>query len=97
MLIPPRRPGAKPGAGAAVKALRGTLALNLTRPGAEPFKIETCFNGAATPRTTMTIALTDHIAMIEGKLNGQEAFMTGKMRVEGDMGFMMQVGMAIAS
>ena len=97
LLIPPRRPGAKPGAGAAVKALRGTLALNLTRPGAEPFKIETCFNGAATPRTTMTIALTDHIAMIEGKLNGQEAFMTGKMRVEGDMGFMMQVGMAIAS
>jgi len=35
--------------------------------------------------------------MVDGKLNGQEAFMTGKMKVEGDMGFMMQVGMAIAS
>jgi len=97
LLIPPRRPGAKPGAGAAVKALRGTLALNLTRPSGEPFKIETCFNGAATPRTTMTIALSDQLLMVDGKLNGQEAFMTGKMKVEGDMGFMMQVGMAIAS
>ena len=96
LLIPPRRPG-RPGAAAAVKALRGTMALNLTRPGGEPFKLEMSFNGAATPRTTMTIAMADYIAMGEGKLNGQEAFMTGKLRVEGDMGFMMQVGMATAS
>lgn len=96
LLIPPRRPG-KPGAGAAVKALRGTMALNLSRPSGDPFKLEMCFNGAATPRTTMTIAMADYIAMGEGKLNGQEAFMTGKLRVEGDMGFMMQVGMATAS
>ncbi len=95
LLVPPRRPNARPGAGAAIRALRGTLALNLTRPDGEPFKIETTFNGAATPRTTMTMAMTDYIAMGEGKLNGQEAFMTGKMRVEGDMGFMMQVGMAL--
>ncbi|MEW6271540.1 MAG: SCP2 sterol-binding domain-containing protein [Thermodesulfobacteriota bacterium] len=97
LIIPPRRQG-RPGAGAAVKALRGTMALNLTRPqGGEPFKLEMCFNGAAAPRTTMTMAISDYVAMGEGKLNGQEAFMTGKMRVEGDMGFLMQVGMATAS
>lgn len=97
LLIPPRRPGQRAGAGAAVKALRGTLAMNLTRAGGEPFKIETCFNGAATPRTTLTVALADQIAISEGKLNAQEAFMTGKLKVEGDMGFMMQVGMALNS
>lgn len=97
LLIPPRPKNPRPGAGAAVKALRGTMALNLTRPGGDPFKMEMSFNGAATPRTTMTIAMADYVAMGEGKLNGQEAFMTGKLRVEGDMGFMMQVGMATAS
>lgn len=97
LLIPPRRPGQRAGASSAVKALKGTLELNLTRPGAEPFKVETCFNGAATPRTKLTVALADQLAMNEGKMNPQEAFMTGKLKVEGDMGFMMQVGMALNS
>jgi hypothetical protein len=97
LLLPPRPKNPRPGANAAVKALRGTMALNLTRPAGDPFKMEMSFNGAATPRTTMTIAMADYVAMGEGKLNGQEAFMTGKLRVEGDMGFMMQVGMATAS
>jgi putative sterol carrier protein len=35
--------------------------------------------------------LTDFIAMQEGRLNGQEAFMTGKMKVTGDMAFLMQI------
>jgi putative sterol carrier protein len=74
------------------------MALNLTRgDGIEPFRIETTFNGAASPRTIMTMAIQDYVAMQEGRLNGQEAFMTGKMRVEGDMAFLMQVGMATAS
>lgn len=97
LLIPPRRPGQRAGAGSAVKALKGTLELNLTRPDGDPFKVETCFNGAATPRTKLTVALADQLAMNEGKMNPQEAFMTGKLKVEGDMGFMMQVGMALNS
>jgi putative sterol carrier protein len=35
--------------------------------------------------------LADYVAMQEGRLNGQEAFMTGKLKVEGDMGFLMQI------
>ncbi len=95
LILPANRRGGKgPGA---VKGLKGTMALNLTRPAGEPFKMEMSFNGAATPRTVMTIALEDHLAIQEGTLNGQQAFMTGKMRVEGDLGFLMQVGMATAS
>lgn len=97
LLVPPRRPGQRAGAGSAVKALRGTVEQNLTRADGDPFKIEICFNGAATPRTKLTLALTDQVAMAEGRMNPQEAFMTGKLKVEGDMGFMMQVGMALQS
>jgi putative sterol carrier protein len=39
----------------------------------------------------MKAKLADYVAMQEGKLNGQEAFMTGKLRIEGDMGFLMQI------
>lgn len=96
LIIPPRRQG-RPSSSGAVKALHGTMALNLARPEGDPFKMEMTFNGAATPRTVMNMAIADYVAMGEGKLNGQEAFMTGKMKVEGDMGFLMQVGMATAS
>jgi hypothetical protein len=97
LLVPPRRPGQKPGAGSAVKSLRGTVEQNLTRPDGDAFKVEICFNGAAAPRTKLTLALADQLAMAEGRMNPQEAFMTGKLKVEGDMGFMMQVGMALNS
>jgi putative sterol carrier protein len=33
--------------------------------------------------------------MQQGKLNGQEAFMTGRLRIEGDMALMMQVAAPI--
>ena len=79
---------------AAARALKGTMVLHLTRPDGDPLEMEMCFNGAATPKTEMTVALADRIAMDEGRMNGQEAFMTGKIKVQGDMGFLMQVAMA---
>ena len=71
--------------------LKGTIAQELAREGGDPFKVEMTFNGAATPRTVLKMKLADFVAMQEGKLNGQEAFMTGRLRIEGDMAFMMQV------
>lgn len=38
------------------------------------------------PSMTMTIDAQDYIDMISGKLNGQMAFMTGKLKISGDMG-----------
>lgn len=37
------------------------------------------------PRCTITISSTDWIAIIDGSLNAQMAFMSGKLKVAGDM------------
>src|SRR5262249_13570246 len=87
VLLPQARPG-RPDNSARVKQMKGTVAQELSREGQDPFKIEMCFNGAATPRTVLKMKLADFVAMQEGKLNGQEAFMTGRLRIEGDMAFM---------
>ena len=71
--------------------LKGTISQELARESGDPFKLEMTFNGADTPRTVLKMKLADFVAMQEGKLNGQEAFMTGRLRIEGDMAFMMQV------
>ena len=46
-------------------------------------------------RAALVETLTDDpdtaVALQEGRLNAQEAFMTGKVRVEGDMAFLMQI------
>src|SRR5579875_2637764 len=59
--------------------------------GGARFRVELCFNGAPTPRTLIRMKLQDYLDMQAGKLNGQELFMTGRLRVEGDLPFLMQV------
>jgi putative sterol carrier protein len=90
LIVPPQRPG-RPDQSGRAKTLKGTMALELARDGADPFKVETTFGGAAAPRTVMKLRQQDYLDMQTGKLNGQEAFMTGKMKIEGDMGFLMQI------
>jgi hypothetical protein len=90
LLLPQNRPG-RPDNSARAKALKGTMALELSRPQPEPFRLEMCFNNAAAPKTTLRMALSDYLAMQDGSQNGQQLFMQGRIRVEGDMGFLMQV------
>jgi hypothetical protein len=90
LLVPQGRP-ARPEATARVQTLRGTLVQELLREGGEPFRLEMTFNGAAEPRTVVKMKLQDFLDMTAGALNGQEAFMTGRMRVDGDMGLLMQL------
>ena len=48
----------------------------------------TCTLSKGTPvaaKVTLTLALPDFIRLIAGKLNGQQAFMTGKLKLTGDM------------
>lgn len=90
LLLPQNKPG-RPDNSGRVKQMKGTVAQELARDGGDPLKIEMCFNGAAAPRTVLKMKLADAIALQEGRLNGQEAFMTGRLRIEGDMAFMMQV------
>jgi len=42
---------------------------------------------------TLTIAKVDFLDMAAGKLNGQQAFMQGKLKISGNMAFAMKLGM----
>jgi putative sterol carrier protein len=41
--------------------------------------------------TTLKISLEDFMAMTQGELDGTTAFMTGKLKIEGDMGIAMKL------
>lgn len=45
----------------------------------------------ASPNMTMTMAGSDYVDMTTGKLNGQMAFMSGKLKIAGDMGLAMKM------
>lgn len=49
--------------------------------------VETSEGVAGRPRVTITMAAEDFRAILAGKLGGQTAFLTGRLRVQGDMGF----------
>jgi len=40
---------------------------------------------------TLKMALDDFLSMIQGELDGTTAFMTGKLKIEGDMGIAMKL------
>ena len=40
---------------------------------------------------TMAISISDFIDMASGELNGTAAFMTGKLKIQGDMGIAMKL------
>lgn len=45
----------------------------------------------ATPGCTVTMAAGDFMAMVDGKLNPTAAFMSGKLKIKGDMGLAMKL------
>ncbi|MGE5247460.1 MAG: SCP2 sterol-binding domain-containing protein [Verrucomicrobiota bacterium] len=47
---------------------------------------------AASPNCTLTMAEGDFLDLVSGKLNGQMAFLTGKLKVAGDMGLALKLG-----
>ena len=91
-LLPQGRPG-RPENSERASKLKGTMALELSREamGKDPFKLEMSFGQSPTPRTVLKMKIEDYSDMQTGKRNGQQAFMSGRLRVEGDMGFLMQI------
>jgi putative sterol carrier protein len=44
------------------------------------------------PNLTLTMSSQDWLDMVGGKLSGQMAFMSGKLKLKGDMGLAMKIG-----
>lgn len=75
-----------------VKQYNGDLQL-VVENGGSSHKLTLTFGGkapnAASPTTTISIALEDFLAMLGGELNPQAAFFAGKIRLDGDMNLAM--------
>jgi putative sterol carrier protein len=48
--------------------------------------------GATNPNLTLSMSAQDWLDMVSGKLSGQMAFMSGKLKLKGDMGLAMKIG-----
>lgn len=44
------------------------------------------------PKVTLTLNSKDHVELFTGKLNPQMAFMTGRLKLKGDMGAALKFG-----
>lgn len=75
-----------------LKETSGTLNLSLTKDDGSLFVSKMRFSGKDSPTTTIKMKVSDYAAMGQGKLAGPTAFMSGKMKIEGDMGFAMKLG-----
>ena len=82
----------------AAKGMTSVIQFNLTGDGGGTYHVSikdgacTVTEGAHTsPNMTMTMAASDYVDMISGKLNGQMAFMSGKLKIAGDMGLAMKM------
>src|SRR5262245_5792992 len=75
-----------------VKSLKGLVRLELERSDGSLFQSATTFGGQAEPEVTLRMAADDYTAMMRGELNGQMAFLTGKLMFEGSLPLLMQVG-----
>jgi putative sterol carrier protein len=82
----------------AAKGMNAVIQFNLTGDGGGQYhcsiKEGTCAvekGTHASPNMTLTMTAQDYVDMIMGKLNGQMAFMSGKLKIAGDMGLAMKM------
>ena len=75
-----------------VKSLKGTVRLELARDDGSVYESATIFGGEEEPAVTLRMNTDDYAAMMRGELNGQMAFMTGKLKFEGSLPLLMQIG-----
>lgn len=74
-----------------VRAVKGTLLLDLERPGGSNISIKISFCGAETPQATFITSLDNWVQISTGQMPGVTAFMGGKLKIEGDMPFAVEL------
>lgn len=79
---------------AAAKNLKGTLRLDIAREDGSSYESTTVYGGAESPEVTIRMKAADYKALMNGSLNGQMAFMTGKLRFDGSLPFLLQLAAA---
>ena len=82
----------------AAKGMNSTIQFNLSGDSGGQWyvsikdgKAEVTKGTASAPNMTLSMSAQDYVDMIMGKLNGQMAFMTGKLRIAGDMGLALRM------
>ena len=82
----------------AAKGMNSTIQFNLAGDGGGQWyvaikdgKAEVTKGTAPSPNMTLSMTAQDYVDMIMGKLNGQMAFMSGKLKISGDMGLAMKM------
>lgn len=80
----------------ALMSTKGTMNLEITLDDGSVAEITVVFNGAESPQVTFKAALEDWAKIQSGELAGPTAFMTGKMKIDGDMPFAMALGNLMA-
>ena len=74
-----------------LKAVSGRIEVEVVRPGQPPARSVTRLNQAEAPAATVVISLEDLAAIFRGETNSQIAFMSGKIKVKGDIGFLLKL------
>lgn len=82
----------------AAKGLKATYQFDLSGDGGGKWHViidnDQCqVKDGPHPSPSITISMTaqDYLDMLSGKLNGQVAFMSGKLRISGDMGLALRM------
>ncbi len=79
-----------------LKSISGTLLLDLSRTEGENVSLKIVFNGADSPTAIFMTSLDDWKQISTGELSGVTAFMTNRLKIDGDMGFAMNLGTLVS-
>ena len=75
----------------AAETTRGTVIFNPVLGEGLDVRIKIIFNGAEQPSVTLSAAPDVLAAMSTGELSGPEAFMQGRLKIDGDITFAMRI------